>query len=463
MLFNSTLFLIFLPIVVWVSYQLTAKAREVFLLAASYFFYCVWSIPWSFLLLFAVVHNWAVALIVDRNRSRPLVVHVAMAVSAILNLVPLALFKYANFLSGSAQDLFGWRPWPMLDLVLPMGISFYTFQLMSYTIDVYRNQLTARRSLLDVALFALYFPQLVAGPIERAGHLIHQLTTPVPFLWDNIVRGSFRVMVGLTKKVFLADSLAQIAAEGFAAPDQVSGFRLLCATYAFAFQIYCDFSAYSDIAIGCGRMMGIELMENFKSPYLSASIRDFWRTWHISLSTWLRDYLFIPLGGSRHGSFRTYLNLMITMVLGGLWHGAGWNWVIWGGLQGFVLSVEKLLGVENGRASQNRGVIFVRWLITFHLVCLSWVFFRSRDVSQATLILKRIVFLEDGRVPLEIAPVFAIGAMLLAAEYFQLKRRLEEWCVQHPMVLKHAGIAFFVLLVFVFSGVSKSEFIYFQF
>ncbi len=314
-----------------------------------------------------------------------------------------------------------------------------------------------------MSLCSLFSSSTGCGTIERAGHLIAQLKTPVPFRWENIQLGACRVMIGLAKKVFLADSLAQIATEAYSAPDQVSGFRLLCATYAFAFQIYCDFSAYSDIAIGCGRMMGIELMENFKSPYLSTSIRDFWRTWHISLSTWLRDYLFIPLGGSRRGAFRTYVNLMITMILGGLWHGAGWNWVVWGGLQGVMLSIEKFLGLENGRASQNRGILLVRWLVTFHLVCLSWVFFRSRDFSHAILVLKRIITLADGRVPIESRAGIRRWSVSAGCRIFRGEtscRRMERTA---SVSLKYAGVCFFVLLIFVFSGVSKSEFIYFQF
>lgn len=463
MLFNSTIYLIFLTIVVWCFYQLGPRYRPWLLLFASYTFYWVWSIPWSLLLFASTLVNYTAAIVIDSRPSRSIVRKLALFLCMFINLAMLATFKYADFLADASFTLTGLRPWPTLNLVLPMGISFYTFQLMSYTVDVYRRQIPAQRSLMRVALFITFFPQLVAGPIERAGHLMQQLSAAIPFSWHNIQWGVSRIVVGMIKKVFIADSMALIVSEAYAAPESVSGLRLLFATYAFAIQIYCDFSAYSDIAIGSARMLGIELMENFNAPYLSCSIRDFWRRWHISLSTWLRDYLFIPLGGSRGGTVRTYINLILTMLLGGLWHGAGWNWVVWGGLQGAMLAGEKFLGIEQGDRPRWKSIRLLRWFITFHLVCLSWVFFRSHDLSEARLILVRITTMAEGRVPIAVLPVLSVGTMLLLAELFSARDRWTSWCERHPAALQSLTLAFVVFLIFTFSGVSKSEFIYFQF
>lgn len=463
MLFNSIEFLVFLPVVVWVFYQLTPEARQVWLLLVSYVFYWCWSIPWSLLLVLSTILNYGSARGISASADHPRRKAVILAAAVALNLAVLALFKYEPFIAEVGTSLIGNRPWPQLDLILPMGISFYTFQLIGYVVDVYRGHVAAERSILRVALFVSFFPQLVAGPIERAGHLMEQLSATQAFSWDNVRWGLSRVVAGLVKKVFIADSMALIVGEAYGNPTEVSGFRLLVATYAFAVQIYCDFSAYSDIAIGSARMLGIRLMENFNAPYLALSIRDFWRRWHISLSAWLRDYLFIPLGGSRRGGTRTYVNLMLTMLLGGLWHGAGWNWVVWGGLQGAFLSGEKFLEVEDPACNKWRALQFARWLITFHLVCLSWVFFRAADLAQAGEILSRIVMLVPGRVPLEVLPVFLFGMALLVSELLRLRERWTAWCLRNPRFLPELTVAFAILLLLTFNGVKKSEFIYFQF
>jgi len=460
MLFNSTLYLCFLAVVVGLYYLLTPSWRRGLILLASYTFYWVWSIPFSGLLLASTLIDYAAARGIGASRS------VAgrrgwLLVSMVFNLGTLALFKYVDFFSDSAYSLLGFRPWPHLDLVLPLGISFYTFQTMSYTIDVYRGEIKPYRSAIDVALYVSFFPQLVAGPIVRAGELLPQLAMEEkPVNWMVFRRGLGLILWGLAKKVYVADSLGPVANIAYGTPEAFGGFDLLMATYAFAIQIYCDFSAYSDIAIGSALLLGITLPENFDAPYLSCSIREFWRRWHISLSTWLRDYLYIPLGGSRLGTSRTYVNLMFTMLLGGLWHGAGWNWVVWGGLHGTVLSVERMINLRDRPA--NRWTAAVRWLITLHIVMLSWVFFRADGISGAMAVLQRIVTFASGPMSVGITPLVVLMALVIV-ERLHVRRRWLEFFEHHPVAARCIVYAAIIILVLTFSGAASPEFIYFQF
>ena len=460
MLFNSTLFLIFLVAVVSLYYQLERPYRRALILLASYTFYWVWSVPFSFLLVGSTAIDYVAARVIDSASSKTRK-RLALLASMVFNLGVLALFKYADFFSDSAYSLIGMRPWPELDWVLPLGISFYTFQTMSYTIDVYRGVMPARKSLMDVAIYVSFFPQLVAGPIVRADTLLPQLAEmPAEADWSRIRRGVARILWGLGKKVFIADAMGRVANEVYSAPDQFGSFDLMMGTYAFAVQIYCDFSAYSDIAIGSALLLGIKLPENFDSPYLSRSIREYWRRWHITLSTWLRDYLYIPLGGSRGGPVRTYVNLMVTMVLGGLWHGAGWNWVVWGGIQGGVLSFERVIRLPDEPRTAVGGVL--RWFITLHIVCLSWVFFRASDLTEAVIILKRIVTLETGVLTVGFIPAVYFAVIMLT-EKLRVRDRFVELLDYRPLLTRWIAYAAFVLLVFTFKGSSSPEFIYFQF
>jgi D-alanyl-lipoteichoic acid acyltransferase DltB (MBOAT superfamily) len=460
MLFNSTLFLLFLPLVVVAYYALPLAARRALLLAASYVFYWVWSVPLSLLLVLSTLVDYTAALVIDRS-ERSLTRRVALATSVVTNLGLLATFKYADFFAQSIENLGGARPWPVLDLILPLGISFYTFQTMSYTIDVYRGHMRARRSPMDVALYVSFFPQLVAGPIIRADTLVPQLRVEHAVNWVLIRGGIGMILWGMLKKVYFADSMAPIVNEAFADPAAVSGLSLLFATYAFAVQIYCDFSGYSDIAIGSALLLGIRLPENFQAPYLSCSIREFWRRWHISLSTWLRDYLYIPLGGGRRGIPRTYANLMITMLLGGLWHGAGWNWVVWGGLQGGLMIAERLLGLSERRPA-SLWLTVIRWAITFHLVCLSWVFFRAAGVGDATMVIHRVATMADGLQFNLLAPGIALAA-LLVAEVLRIRVGLLGRFEASADVAFWACLVAIPILVLTFSTAPSSDFIYFQF
>jgi alginate O-acetyltransferase complex protein AlgI len=460
MLFNSTLYLVFLPLVAVLFHAASPPARRWLLLISSYAFYWVWSIPFSLLLLLSTIVDHAASLVID-GTDRTTVRRTALGISLAANLGVLATFKYADFFAESIESLTGQRPWPILGLVLPLGISFYTFQTMSYTIDVYRGHMRARRSLMDVALYVSFFPQLVAGPIIRADTLVPQLRVANAVDWILIRGGIGMILWGMLKKVYFADAMAPVVNEAFANPAAVSGLSLLAATYAFAVQIYCDFSGYSDIAIGSALVLGVRLPENFRSPYLSCSIREFWRRWHISLSTWLRDYLYIPLGGGRKGIPRTYANLMITMLIGGLWHGAGWNWVVWGGLQGGLMIAERLLGISEDRPRSMLRTIF-RWLVTFHLVCLSWVFFRATDLGQAFEVISRIAGMDDGLQVALAAPLIALSLLLIA----EIARIRSAWIGRFE---SSADLAFWAcmiaipILALTFAAAPSTEFIYFQF
>ena len=473
MIFNSVAYVIFLPLVVTTYYFLSQKWRQYLLLSASLFFYSFWSLhrggSWpqrlrnlfitDGLLLITIVVDFSVARWLareERNSRRRWI----LAISMVSNLTILGVFKYANFLAASCQDIFGVRPWPHLDVVLPPGISFYTFMSMAYVIDVYRGALTARDKLIDFSVFVAYFPHLVAGPILRARSLLPQMSVRQPLDWSRIRRGLGLILWGMFIKVYLADTLAHVVNEVYGDVSHASGFGLLMATYAYAVQIYCDFAGYSDIAIGSALLLGIKLPENFRTPYLSFSITEFWRRWHISLSSWLRDYLYMPLA-SRKGKVGTFVGLMITMLLGGLWHGAGWHWVIWGGLQGALMSVERIVGVkeEAPKALWRRGI---RWFVTFHLVCLSWVFFRSSGISAAWNVVRRIATWSPGDYPYGVVPAIVLIGVLVA-DVADLRNRWVEWINRRRASLRWLVYAAVLLLFLTFQRASNPEFIYFQF
>jgi alginate O-acetyltransferase complex protein AlgI len=389
MLFNSLDFLLFLAVVLPGQHFLTGRARNLFLLAASYFFYGCWD--WRFLFLVALstlidyVCGRAIAASSDPRRRRWILV-----ASCTASLTILGFFKYAGFFAASTRDLLAALnvpvdPW-VLGIVLPVGVSFYTFQTMSYTIDVYRGAVPAVRRLDDFALYVAFFPQLVAGPIERGAHLVPQILRPRRATWADVQAGTWLCMKGIFKKAVIADNLAPIVNSIFALPEP-SAAQVLCGAYAFAFQIYGDFAGYTDIARGVARIMGYDLAMNFRLPYLAVSPSAFWQRWHISLSTWLRDYLYIPLGGNRGGPWKTCRNLFVTMLLGGLWHGAAWNFVLWGGYHGLLLVIFRW--ADRGAAVQPASAsprTFLGWglrvVFMFHLTCIGWVLFRAHSLGQ---------------------------------------------------------------------------------
>jgi len=345
---------------------------------------------------------------------------------------------------------------------------------MGYTVDVYRNRLAPCRSLSTFALYVSYFPQLVAGPIERATHLLPQLEQPRRVTYTAIRQGCLLILLGLFRKVGVADALAPLVESRFTSPELCSGADLLFAVYLFAIQIYCDFAGYSDIARGVSKLLGIDLMVNFKQPYFATSITDFWRRWHISLSTWLRDYVYIPLGGNRHGIRNTYRNLMLTMLLGGLWHGANWTFVVWGGLHGAWLAIEKFLMVrpslpsENRHSTRERARELIGLVLTIHLVCLAWVFFRSDSLSGALTFLGRIMWWtqESTIEPLTwLSPrLFVLIGMLTIVDMSQLATTPRWKTIVPHWTFRGATYAAVVLTTLILGGVdAKVPFIYFQF
>lgn len=397
--FNSLAYLAFLAANILVYYLLPDKLRNWQLLFSSYFFYMCWNPKYALLMLFSTAVTYACGLLVSRALwgKRRLWLVLSLAV----NLAILFFFKYFNFASSLLTRLFTGLglglDLPTLNVLLPVGISFYTFQALGYTVDVYRGDIQAEKNFIDYALFVSFFPQLVAGPIERSGNMLHQIKAYHPFRFENLRDGFLPLLWGMFKKVVLADNLAVLVNTVYNAAGEHGGGEFLLATVAFAFQIYCDFSAYSDIARGSAKMLGFDLMENFHSPYMAVSIRDFWRRWHISLSSWFKDYLYFPLGGSRCSKARHLLNILIVFAVSGLWHGAALTFVAWGLLNGLYQVVSILLDPLRKKwysllhlSEKNRLVRVWKVLCTFCLSCLAWVLFRANSLSDAALIYRSV-------------------------------------------------------------------------
>jgi D-alanyl-lipoteichoic acid acyltransferase DltB (MBOAT superfamily) len=390
MLFNSLQFAAFFLVVYAVYLALSRRGQNRWLLLASYAFYAAWDPRFLGLIVLSTLIDFRVGLGLDasdddRVRKR------WVAVSVVANLGILGLFKYAGFFAAGFSELMGvfdieLRPW-VADVALPVGISFYTFQTMSYAVDVYRRELEPTKNLGDFALFVAFFPQLVAGPIERASRLLPQLLAPRSVTWAGFGSGCWLILSGLVKKVVLADNLAHLVDKIYSEPGAATAVEVVVATWVFAWQIYCDFSGYSDIARGIARLMGFELMLNFNLPYLATSPADFWRRWHISLSSWLRDYLYIPLGGNRAGGLLTYRNLTLTMLLGGLWHGAAWTYLLWGAYQGLLLMLHRLLRPLLMRLAPAEGPRARLWWMLrvfcmFQLISFGWLIFRADSIAH---------------------------------------------------------------------------------
>ena len=449
--------------------------QNAWLLLASYVFYGWWDWRFLGLILISTVVDFIVGGRIAKSK-RPTVKKRLLIASLATNLGILGVFKYYGFFVQSFVGLLeavGLQAHvTTLQIVLPVGISFYTFQTMSYSFDIYRGRIEPTRNFLNFALFVAYFPQLVAGPIERAHHLLPKLEAVRRIKWLDIAVGFELILIGFFKKVAVADTLGPIVDSRFADPGMSSGLDLVITTYLFAFQIYGDFSGYSDIARGTSRLFGVDLMRNFNQPYLSQSITEFWRRWHISLSTWLRDYLYIPLGGNRKGSRRTYINLLTTMLLGGLWHGANWTFVVWGGMHGMYLAVHKyLLGAEPVKQDSVAPLGFrslIKVFVTFQLVCLTWIFFRAADLDSAMEIMTRIFTWDSGSPDMPALDVgqrimLLIGA-LIAVDYLQAKSGHHAFMVGWHWVPRSLGYAALILLTLTLGNlIDEVPFIYFQF
>ena len=400
MIFNSVSYLLFFPIVTILYFAFPKKLRNAWLLIASYFFYMNWNAAYGLLLLGSTVITYLCSLLVEWAKEKKQSVRLAkaaMAASFLLNLGLLFYFKYLNFAIvnlNRISGLFHGRQISAFDILLPVGISFYIFQALGYTMDVYRGKIKACRNFFRYALFVSFFPQLVAGPIVRARDFIPQIRRPLLVTNEMFGQGVFFIVSGLFKKAVISDYISVNFVERiFDNPSLYSGLENLFGVYGYALQIYCDFSGYSDMAIGIALLLGFRFPINFNSPYKSDSVTDFWHRWHISLSTWLRDYLYISLGGNRKGKLRTYINLVLTMLLGGLWHGASWNFVVWGGLHGAALALHKGLRSLLHRPKQYRSTGWRKVaavLITFHFVCLCWIFFRNSTFDGSISMISQI-------------------------------------------------------------------------
>ncbi|MCP4872814.1 MAG: MBOAT family protein [Proteobacteria bacterium] len=495
MLFNSLQFLVFFPVVLGLYFSIPPKRRWILLLAASYYFYACWKAEYLVLILASTAVDYTVALRMGREETKE-DRRKWLWLSLATNLGLLFTFKYFNFANDSVRALLDSMgvPYdiPALDVILPVGISFYTFQTLAYTIDVYRGRIEPERHLGKFALYVAFFPQLVAGPIERAFHLLPQFHQEFAFDYDRMASGMRQMTWGMFKKVVVADRLAIYVNGVYNDPTAHSGFPIIAATYFFAFQIYCDFSGYSDIAIGAARIMGFDLMENFHRPYLANSISEFWKRWHISLSTWFRDYVYIPLGGNRVGVERWYANLFIVFLVSGMWHGANWTFLVWGGLHGLYLvfaivsagprtAALDRIGLTAGTGRRRAFEI----LVTFHLALVAWVFFRANSVTDAVYLLQSgftglgahldALFALDARtlyqdvvVAVGVGKVEFLGSIvaLLFVQAYDMKvefRPAPATLTRRQRFLRFVWYDALILAMLLFGAYGQQQFIYFQF
>lgn len=474
MLFNSIEFVIFFFLVTSLYFILPHKYRWFLLLAASCYFYMAFVPVYILILFFTIVIDYFAGIWIEEAQGKKK--RRFLVLSLIANIGVLAVFKYYNFLNDNLTFLLhgaGWEnPIPYLSILLPIGLSFHTFQAMSYTIEVYRGHQKAERHFGIYSLYVMFYPQLVAGPIERPQNLLFQFRTEHRFDYDRVVSGLRLMLWGFFKKLVIADRLAIYVNAAYGNPEEHTGLTLAVATMFFAFQIYCDFSGYSDIAIGAARVMGYDLMKNFNRPYLSASISEFWSRWHISLSTWFKDYLYISLGGNRVPIPRWYFNLFITFLISGLWHGANWTYIIWGALNGFYLVFALIRTRYIDRHLDNK-VPLPAWikktgniLMTFILICFSWIFFRAASVQDAFLIVKKIFTLK-GPLFTDFTQMFygliGLGFLLgreIKHEYFKNTSPLLEH--RNP-VIRYATYMVLIALILLIGVFDGSQFIYFQF
>lgn len=479
MLFNSFVFWGFFALVLVLYRLLPHRAQNWLLLVASYVFYGYWDWRFLSLLFLSTTVDYTlgryIALADDPAWRRTL-----LAASVVINLTFLGFFKYFGFFVTEFNVLLQGiginTALPILQIVLPVGISFYTFQSLSYTVDIYRRHTEPARSLADFALYVSFFPQLVAGPIERSSELLPQVLKPRVIDQSTFGEGIYLVLMGLFKKVVIADNMAVLVNDVFSRPaDTLTGMEVLAGVYAFAFQIYGDFSGYSNIAQGLARMLGFRLGWNFRMPYFAKSPSDFWGRWHISLSSWLRDYLYIPLGGNQGSAARTYRNLAVTMLLGGLWHGAAWTFVVWGAFHGAILIIYRLWPALGGavvpreatevNVAAERATAFVRTVLMFHLVCFSWLLFRAQSMDQVGQMLG--VVATDLRATefsaFAVAMLALFAAPLLAYEWWLEHHNNQLRILTRGLWLQALVFLYFLLMLIIFPPLQPQAFIYFQF
>ncbi len=467
MLFNSLHFLAFFPIVCVVYFLLPSlKSRNIFLLCASYYFYMNWEPVYALLLLSSTLITYLAAIGIakypEQSKKRLFLVS-----SLLLNLGALFMFKYYNFAAANIVSLLGKLglalQMPEFGLLLPIGISFYIFQALGYSIDVYRGKTSVEKNFFTYALFVSFFPQLVAGPIERSTNLLQQFKKKHPLCHDNVISGISIMLWGYFLKLVLADRCAIYVDMVFNNVEHHNGGSYLVASLLFPFQIYGDFAGYSLTAIGAAKVMGFSLMANFRRPYFSTTVTEFWHRWHISLSTWFKDYVYIPLGGNRVGKIRGYFNIMTTFIISGLWHGANRTFIVWGTIHGVLQCIEKWLGWN--KAKWDIGGKIIHWTLTFCVVCLAWVFFRASTTTEAVQIIKGIF--TDFEMPYilvadYLAIVFALVIVLIKgiADEYELKISMTDTTM---WIARHSYIVGMVAIIVLFGVLNGDQFIYFQF
>ncbi|MGR3809409.1 MBOAT family O-acyltransferase [Jiulongibacter sp. NS-SX5] len=476
MVFNSFAFLIFFPIITLLYFFLPHKYRWWLLLVSSCVFYAWFKVEYLLILVFTIIVDYLAALWIEKssgNRRKW-----ALIISIIANVGVLAVFKYANFILGSANAILfrvGKEPFDLWNILLPIGLSFHTFQAMSYTIEVYRGKVPAEQNLFRYALYVMFYPQLVAGPIERPQNVIHQYYEKHKFDYNRVISGLRLMLWGLFKKVVIADRLAIFVDKVYDHPFEYSGLPVIIATVFFGFQIFCDFSGYTDVGLGAARVMGFDLMKNFDRPYFSKSISEFWRRWHISLSSWFRDYVYIPLGGNRVSTARKYFNLFVVFMLSGLWHGASWNFVIWGSLHGVYLIFGQLTGKVQRKLIGLINNEFVEKAIhaglVFFFVSLGWVFFRAAYFSESIHLLKGLFSASSHSVSEvwnmigtkdALILLFAVGLME-SVHWYQRDKSITQWVDQQPKWLRWGTYYVLFMSIILFAVYSDTQFIYFQF
>jgi D-alanyl-lipoteichoic acid acyltransferase DltB (MBOAT superfamily) len=493
MLFNSTQFIVFFPLVGALHFLLPQRLRWALLLIASHFFYMSWEPGYVVLLMASTGTAYAGGLLIAHTAGRRRAWWLAAGLG--INFGLLFFFKYYNFFSGALRPLLTSlgidSSLPASRFLLPLGISFYTFQACSYLIDVYRGKQAAERHPGLFALYVSFFPQLVAGPIERAGNLLPQFRARAcagerhQFDYDSATNGLKLMAWGFFKKIAIADRLAVVVDQVYGQPGNYGGPALAIATVCFAFQIFCDFSGYTDIAIGCARVLGFRLMNNFQRPYFAASVADFWRRWHISLTTWFRDYVYIPLGGNRVGEGRWRIDIAAVFLLSGLWHGANWTFLAWGAIHAVYIIVGKLTMPMRERLSASLGLTraprvhhALRVVSTFALVCFAWVFFRARSVGDAWRIVGGLasgwgavldparlyeVVRSMGVLPRELAVMAALVAVLETVHVFQAKGMTLDWLSRRPLPVRWVLYSALIWAIVIFGVFRQKEFIYFTF
>ena len=472
MVFNSIEFVIFLPIVVLLFYLLPQKARWLMLLAASCVFY-MWFVPkYILILLVTIIIDYSAGILMEKHADEPKKKKTFLVISVVSTLLVLFIFKYLGFIN----DNFVWLCQKLgldvrtsVNIILPIGLSFHTFQSMSYVIEVYRGNQKAERHFGYYSLYVMFFPQLVTGPIERPGNLLRQLHEYKDFRYENISKGMRLILFGLFIKMVVADHLGAYVDEVYANPAEYNSWSVMLAMAFYSFQIYCDFFGYSTIALGSAKLMGFDISDNFRTPYLAKNIAEFWHRWHISLSTWFRDYVYFPLGGSRVKFGRWAFNILVVFVLSGIWHGAAWTFLFWGFAHGLLHILEKALRNRFPYKEPNSKWLGIsldalRIAKTFVLVTLFWVMFRATDFANMRDIFVAAVSNFGGGQSLAVKPeVWLYLALFILSDLLLFNTRFDAWCEGKPMVVRWLIYALLIFLVIACSSVNSFPFIYFQF